>query len=454
MNIRIFDLESDGLLNNISRVHCLCYYDIVSGQSVTLTDYGDIRGAFEEEGVVWAGHNVTLFDIPALKKVVGVKEPEWVLDTLALSWYLFPERKRHGLKEWGEELNILKPLIEDWGEGNIEAIKNRCQEDVKINTKLWRKFEAILSQLYNEEKLEEFLRYLHFKLDCVREQEEMGLRLDVEKGKALLEVWEAEKEEKVRDLEAVMPKVPSFRMKNIPKNLYKADGSLSKQGEGWYALLKERGISSDYTGAVQLLTEYKEPNANSHDQIKSWLYALGWQPENIKHVRDKLTNKTKQIPQIASKTGGGDVCDSIKKLYDIEPKLALLEGLTVISHRISIVKAFLEDQKEGRIYPSMSGLTNTLRLKHKTVVNLPDTEKKYGREVRGMLLADEGATLCGSDLQNIEDRTKRHYIYKYDPQYVEDMNVPGYDAHLNIALLAGFMTEEEEKFYKWYENQR
>lgn len=448
MNIKILDCESDGLLDNITRIHCVSYFDVNSEQSITLTDYEDIRQLFEEEGNIFLMHNGTRFDVPALKKVVGIKEPEWIIDTLAVSWYLFPERKTHGLEAWGQELNILKPFVEDWSEDNIEGIKIRCSEDVKINTKLWRKFEGILSQLYSEEKLEEFLKYLHFKLDCVREQEEIGLRFDVEEAGRLLQIWEGEKEEKVRELELVMPKVPSFRIKELPKNLTKADGSLSKQGEGWYELLKVEGLPIEHIGGIKTITGYKDPNPNSHDQIKGWLYSLGWKPEHIKHVRDKKTNKTKQIPQIASKLGGGDVCDSIKKLYDIEPKLSLLEGLTVISHRISVIKAFLEDQKDGRIYPSMAGLTNTLRLKHKTVVNLPDTEKKYGKEIRGLLLADEGCSLCGSDLQNIEDRTKRHYIYKYDKQYVEDMNVPGYDAHLEIAVLAGFLTQEQADAHK------
>lgn len=448
MNIKVFDVESDALLDRITKIHCLCYYDINKEESVTLTNYEEIRELFNEKETIFLAHNGIRFDIPALKKVVGIEEPEWLVDSLAISWYLFPERKRHGLEEWGEELGIGKPVIEDWGEGNIEAIIHRCQEDVKINTKLWKKFEAILLQLYSKEKLEEFLKYLYFKLDCIREQEEVGIKFDKEKCQKHLELWEREKEEKVRELEEAMPKVAIFKIKEYPKAITRKDGTFSKQGELWFDLLKEEGLPIENVKEVKTITGYKEPNANSHEQIKNWLYSLGWKPEHIKHVRDKQTNKTKQIPQIASKLGGGDVCDSIKKLYDQEPKLSLLEGLTVVSHRISILKAFLEDEQEGRLFPSMAGLTNTLRLKHKTIVNLPAVEKKYGEQVRELLIADEGAILCGSDLANIEDRTKRHYIYKYDPQYVEEMNIPGYDAHLEIAVLANFMTIDDMVFYK------
>lgn len=454
MNIKVFDVESDALLDRITKIYCLCYYDVNEGKSVTLTNYEEIRELFKEKDVIFLAHNGIRFDIPALKKIVRVEEPEWLIDSLAISWYLFPERKRHGLEEWGEELGIGKPAIEDWGEGNIEAIIHRCQEDVKINTKLWKKFETILLQLYSKEKLEEFLKYIHFKLDCVREQEEIGIKFNKELCQKHLELWEKEKEEKVRDLEQAMPKVAIFKIKEYPKAITRKDGTFSKQGELWFDLLKEEGLPIENVKEVKTITGYKEPNANSHEQIKNWLYSLGWKPEHIKHVRDKQTNKTKQIPQIASKLGGGDVCDSIKKLYDQEPKLSLLEGLTVVSHRISILKAFLEDEQEERLFPSMAGLTNTLRLKHKTIVNLPAVEKKYGEQVRELLVADEGAILAGSDLANIEDRTKRHYIYKYDEEYVNTMNTSGYDAHLDLAILAGFMTEDEVNFYKWYEKNK
>lgn len=445
--MRIFDLETDGLLETATKIHCVSYYDTETEDSVSVSDYEQIRELFKEE-TIWVGHNIARFDFPVLKKILGIETPKWAIDTLGLSWYLFPEEKKHGLEEWGDKLGIKKPVIEDWGEGNIKNIIIRCEEDVKINVALWKKFKKTLDILYSRERLEEFLQYIWFKLDCVREQEEIGIKLDLEKCTELLESWEREKEEKVRELEEVMPQIPIYKVKTIPKAITKKDGTFSKQGELWYELMKEEGGEEEEIKEIKILRGYKPPNANSHDQIKEWLYSLGWKPGHIKHVRDKKKNTTKQIPQIASKEGGGDICDSIKELFEKEPKLALLEGLSVISHRIALIKGFIKDQKEGRIFPSMAGLTNTLRLKHKTVVNLPAVEKLYGKEVRGMLLADEENVLCGADLTNIEDRTKRHYIYKYDPQYVEDMNVPGYDAHLEIAVLAGFLTQEQADAHK------
>lgn len=43
-------------------------------------------------------------------------------------------------------------------------------------------------------------------------------------------------------------------------------------------------------------------------------------------------------------------------------------------------------------------------------------------------------------------KTKQCCIYPYDPKYVETLNTPGYDAHLNIGKLGGFMSDEELNF--------
>ena len=79
---------------------------------------------------------------------------------------------------------------------------------------------------------------------------------------------------------------------------------------------------------------------------------------------------------------------------------------------------------------------------------MPGVDKLYGEEIRGCIIADKDCSFLGCDLTNIEDKTKRHYIFKYDPDYVNTMNIPGYDAHLEIAMLGGYLKQEDIDFYK------
>jgi len=58
--------------------------------------------------------------------------------------------------------------------------------------------------------------------------------------------------------------------------------------------------------------------------------------------------------------------------------------------------------------------------------------------------------MCGMDIVSLEDSTKQHYIYPFDPEYVKRIRVPNFDPHMAMALFAKFITQEDEDFYKWY----
>ncbi len=452
----VFDIESDGLMENVTKIHCLCYYNITENVSGSLTSYEEIIKFLMQEDLTLIGHNVICYDIPVLNKILGIKIKAELIDTLPLSWVLYPQYKKHGLEAWGEIFGIPKPEISEWKEPEEIELQaefkakmvHRCSEDVKINTKLWNRENYILNLLYNKDSfaINRYIQYLSFKMDCVREQEEVGIRIDVNHCEATLALLIEEKKSKVDQLALIMPKNPIKHKKTYEDALMDESGNVFQKGDLFFGLIDTQAKISNIER--EKIIRWEAPNPNSPQQIKDWLYGLGWIPETFKHVKNKETNEIKKIPQIASKDGQGELCESIKKLFTKESGLKVLDSLGVISHRISIFKGFLKDRIGDRLYPSSSGLTNTLRLQHKVVVNLPGVDKKYGQEVRASLIADEGRYLCGCDLANIEDRTKRHYIYTYDPEYVEEMNSPSYDSHLDIAKLAGFITEEDAVFYK------
>lgn len=82
-------------------------------------------------------------------------------------------------------------------------------------------------------------------------------------------------------------------------------------------------------------------------------------------------------------------------------------------------------------------------------VNLPKPGVYYGKEVREVLtIPDDEYIMCGSDVSGLEDNTKQHYIFFHDPDYVTQMRVPGFDPHIDIGVLAGLITEEEEELFK------
>ncbi len=451
----VADIESNGLLDTITKIHCFCYQEELSGSSGSITDYGELKKFLSQPELTIIGHNFARFDKPALKKILGVDFKFKVIDTLPLSWTLYTQYlpTEHSLDDWGDRLGIKKPEISDWSNLTVEEYVHRCSEDVKINVKLWNKQYAYLKALYKDDKeIDRYCAYLSFKMDCMREQEEIGVALNVPHVEEMAKKLAADKEVKTAQLMQSMPANPIKKKKVYENAVLDKNGNLFVKGDLFYSSVRENQMAKEIT--LEKIKGYEEANPNSNPQIKSWLYSLGWVPAHIKHVRNKETGEVKKIPQISSKFIPGEVCESVKLLFEKEPKLELLNGLSVLSHRIGIFEGFLEDNVNGRIYPTCVGLTNTLRLQHRIVVNLPGFDKKYGNEIRGSLIADEGHILCGSDLSGIEDNTKRHYIYKYDPSYVNEMSVEGFDPHLDIAVLAGFLTKEQAEEHKLYDKTK
>lgn len=218
MDFIIFDLEADGLLEEqkdqvvATRIWCFSYYMVTEGReaSGTITSYDQI-GQFlwcYDDTHILIGHNISRYDIPMLEKFIGYDLSKvFYIDTLALSWYLYPMRMEHGLESWGDDLAIPKPVIEDWQNGSIEEYKVRCETDVKINTALWHKMFKLLSTIYDGRgNWNSLLRYLKFKMDCAREQEEQKWRLDIEKCKANLAKLVSAEYDKIEALADLMPK--------------------------------------------------------------------------------------------------------------------------------------------------------------------------------------------------------------------------------------------------------
>jgi len=444
------DIEADNLLREATKIHCVAYCDNKTGEVKSITDYDKMREFFCQEDVVFVGHNIILYDIPVVERILGIKVKAKLWDTLGLSWILYPERLKHGLESWGETFGIEKPKIEDWNSLKLEDYVHRCTEDVKINYQLWKKIAGYLAILYdkNTENAEKYLDYISFKLDCVKEHQELGVNFDKELCEKSLKELEEIKIEKTNALRESMPKVGIKSIKLPPRVMYKKDGSPSENRLKWLKFLEEQGLPMDYNQEVEYISGYEEPNPNSNTQIKNWLFSLGWEPTTFKYVKEEGKKEMRKIPQIMSSEGGGEICDSVKKLVEKEPALENLDSLSILSHRIALFKGFLRDDINGRLYQNTQGFTNTLRLQHQIIVNLPNATKKYSENIRKCLIPDEGKIMLGCDLSGIEDSTKRHYIYKYDPEYVESMNTKGYDPHLELAVLAGFLTKEQAEKHK------
>ena len=435
----VFDVEANGLLDTATKIHCLSYtadgvtYD-------TLFDYDGMRDLIlSQQGLI--GHNIIRYDVPLLEKILDIKIEARLFDTLPMSWVLNYNRPKHGLESFGEDFGIPKPKIDDWNNLTQDDYRHRCVEDVKINWKLWQDVLKRFMFIYKSKcELDKFFRYLQFKMECAAEAERVGWKLDVDLAKDCVAKLTEQQSSKINELKGVMPRVKITTKKSKPKVCFKKDGSPSSHGERWFALLDEHRLPRHYEGEVEVIKGWDQPNPNSNDQVKSWLFSLGWEPCTFNYIKESPT-ETRLVPQVRS---NGELTKSVKRLIKDNPVVSVLDGLTVIQHRLKIFEGFLECEYNGYVRAEVDGLTNTLRFKHKKpLVNLPAVDKPWGKEVRGCLTVPDGYTLCGADMTSLEDTTKRHYMYPYDPDYVNDMSQEGFDPHLDLALHANAVSQIE-----------
>lgn len=521
----VADLESDNLLDLATKLHVL-------GFQMNEKEIKTFRGSTEGERVVkffqWhvdneipiVMHNGISFDVPLMEKLFGTDLSNLMLiDTLALSWYLNPDRRQHGLGTFWEDYGIEKPVVEDWSEQLYEVYQNRVVEDVKINQALWKDLKKRLIELYTtarieidsgavggkrlsddevlyidnlvglsvEEHINRLLTFLMFKMDCARLQEKTRWEVDVdlllETEKKLEVICEAARSE----LESVMPKVPQFVKKKAPKKPYKKDGTLSAIGLKWQELMKtydakevdEHGTlkvqQTEVKGVFKVLNGYEEPSASSPAQVKALLYSHGWVPVSFKYEKDEekfnawIAKKPKEgshhskwtewkesrpeeraIPQIT--VGGEDgkeLCESVLELAEEVPEIRKYAEYNVAKHRLGVVKGFIRDLKDGKwLQARIGGFTNTLRVQHRELVNLPGIDKPYGEDIRGVLIAGDGKCLLGSDMSSLEDRVKHNFMLPHDPEYVATMQEEDYDPHILMALTAGMVTKKEFEDFK------
>ena len=176
----IFDLETNGLLNTATRIHCLTIHWLDDDITQSFNDEPYTKNPKElpmgsgysiTTGISWLevadiliGHNSIGFDIPIIKKFYPWFNPRGtIVDTLLLSRLYHPnlldiDKKRcwnhmplqlygrHSLESYGYRLNEYKgnfAKTTDWKEWSQE-MQDYCEQDVVVTNKLCKHFHRYL----------------------------------------------------------------------------------------------------------------------------------------------------------------------------------------------------------------------------------------------------------------------------------------------------------------------
>ena len=169
MNL-VFDIETNGLYDDCSKIHCIGVYDIDTKQTLVYNDQGNTEPITKgvqllEDACCLVGHNIIGYDLPVIRKLFPWFTPSaTIVDTLVLSriyhadilktdqkrkWKDMPLNLhgRHSLEAYGHRLGEYKGEFgkeADWKQWSQE-MQDYCLQDVQVTRKLWQHFHPYLT---------------------------------------------------------------------------------------------------------------------------------------------------------------------------------------------------------------------------------------------------------------------------------------------------------------------
>lgn len=446
----IFDCETDGLLDELTKIHCLHILDRTTGTRKRYSGgvYGDgspaRRDGSIEDGVhllmeaeAICGHNIIGFDLKAIRKVYPWFQPKGrVIDTLVwarLIWTDLMDRdsvaigKRlrppeftgkmvgsHSLEAWGFRLGAFKG---DYSAAKAEEA--RCLGLVtpeEIGRYTWATFnremddycqqdnEGCLALLEKIEEKDYSPEALQLELDVasiITMQEDYGFLFD--QYAALRLVGEltgirAELEDQLR--ETFKPWWEARRVKGMPEV---------------FAPKRDNAKLGYIAGCPSTKINLVVFNPGSRQHIANRMAALfGWSPVEFTDGG---------FPKVDETTLGS--------LHYPEAKL-MVRYLTVQKRLGQLAEgdnAWLKKLgKDGRLHGRVN--TNgavTGRMTHfsPNIAQVPASGALWGKECRALFIAKPGYKIVGCDAEGLELRVLGHFLHRFDDGAYADTVVNG-----------------------------
>jgi DNA polymerase I-like protein with 3'-5' exonuclease and polymerase domains len=430
----VFDIETNGLLDDVTKIHCLVIRNTENNGVVTFGPVGcdqplgpGLQVLMETDQII-TGHNVIKFDIPVIQKLYPwfTVDKSKVFDTLVatrLIWSAVKETDNallkkgtlpgklfgsHSLAAWGHRLGNHKGDYTGGWETFSQEMLDYCVQDIEVTSTLYQK---ILDENYSQQALD----LEHQVAWLMAKQERNGFHFDMKKAGELLAKLVQRRGELERELKDYFGtwevKLPDFTPKVNNKKL------------GY-----EKGIPVSKSKLVEF-------NPSSRDHIADRLTTLyGWKPVEM------------------TEGGKPQVDEVILSKLDYPPCKLLTEFL-LIQKRISQLnegtQAWMKCEKQGKIHGSVNpngAVTGRATHSYPNISQVPSGNSPYGHECRELFTVPQGWTLVGADASGLELRCLAHYMAKWDGGKYGEILIGG-DIHTENQKAAGLATRAQAKTF-------
>jgi DNA polymerase I len=423
----ICDIETNGLLHELDRVHCIVLRDVETGEVHSCADqdgYLPLQRALDlvSKADQLVGHNLINFDMRALKKVypgLTMRSGCDIVDTLILSRVLWPElepvddqkfcyidkkyRGRHSLAAWGERLGVAKIKFKEeqkkdknvtnvWAEWS-KAMQTYCEGDTLVSLRLHEYFLTQELDSRCHELEHEFAKIMAL-------QEEFGFPFNEKAAFALVNTLKARRAELDSQLQDVFPPVIEERIS-------------AKTG---------RPLKSKVT-----------------------VFNPASRPQTAERLRQLYPEITFEETEKGNPKVDDDVLEILGERY---PEAKLLGEYQLLNKRLGQLadgkEAWLKHCRlygDGRIHGQV--VTNACisgRCSHRSpnMAQVPSVGHAFGAECRALFYAPDNWLLVGTDASGLELRALGAWLAHFDDgEYAKLVSTESFDIHTYNAELFG-----------------
>jgi DNA polymerase-1 len=419
MNL-VFDIETNGL--KPSKIHCIVAIDD-QDKVYTFTPGQLEKGVeFLTKADTLIGHNIIGYDLPVIKKLMGVDLTKHVkiFDTLIVSRLINPNKEGgHSLEMWGYRLKFHKSEQPDFLNYSKEMLKY-CIKDVQLNKRVYEEIQKNMVG-FKKDSIE-----LEFKVaEILKDQETTGFKFNMKKAILLL----SKLRERMKEVEDEVHKV--FQPKWVDEKLVtpklKKDGTLSKSGLTDYEYAEIKKITNNMKPFMrQSLQEF---NLGSRKQIGEYLQDFGWKPKTFTPTGQPIVDEA--------------VLSRIKNI----PEAKLIAEFLLLQKRIAQIESWIdaveEDERVHGFVISTGAITGRMSHRKPNMAQVPSVHSPYGEECRACWIVSKGYKLIGVDAAQLELRMLAHYMK--DEEYINEI-ING-DIHTANQKAAGLESRDQSKTF-------
>jgi DNA polymerase I len=468
----VFDLETDGLLDTVSKIHCVNALDRKTGRAYRFHDDETVlpRDGSVEDGLVMvagaeciAGQNIIGYDLPVIRKLRPLlqwRPGQKVFDTQIAARVIWPEiadkdfrrladgrlpekfRERgligtHKLEAWGYRLGNYKGDFDPKDYGHTWAtipfsqdMSDYGAQDVTVTNDL---LDLILKQNYSQECLD----LEHRVAEIIFRQTERGFAFDMKAAEALVE--------------------------KLQKRHAEISGKLASLFEPWMA--------PDVRGGTAVFTPKKDnrPQGYTGGAPFSRMKQVVFNAASRDHIADRLMTLRGWKPSEFTDGGKPKVDETVLGSLPY-PEAAVLSESMLIEKRLGQIatgdEAWMKHARTTGIYGRetdgvlrIHGYVNsngavTGRMSHSkpNVAQTPKVGVPYGAESRACFIPTPGLVLVGCDAEGLELRCLAHYMARWDggaygETVVNGRKEDGTDVHTVNQKAAGLNSRDSAKTF-------